>query len=86
MRQDVFVIDFPHMRAGGQHGDNRVCVLDRLGHASGRMRPGSDNLLHGGFRKVERQHLAPADNLPRSHAAAHIAKADECDAGHDENS
>jgi hypothetical protein len=44
--------------------------------------PADNGFLHRGFGKVERMHLAPADNLPCSHAAAHIAKADECDAGH----
>jgi len=70
------------VRPGGQHGDDHLGVLDRLGHRGNGAAPGLGGALQRGGRQVEGGDVMPGLGLIGGHAAAHVAETDEGDASH----
>ena len=71
-----------HMRAGRQHGDDRVGAGDGLAGARRNGDAGCGGRRLRRIDKIEaRDRMARLDEI-RGHRRAHVAEADECDFGH----
>ncbi len=72
-----------HVFTGGQHGDDDLGALRRLGGARGRGATCSDEgVARGGIDVVARDPMARLDEIGR-HGRAHVAEADETDGRHE---
>ncbi len=83
MDQHLLAIDRANVGSGRQHGDHHLGVLDRLGHRWRSRTTGLHRARHGGVGQVEGLHRVLRLGLVGGHPAAHVAEADESDAGHD---
>ena len=70
------------MLAGGQHGDDDLGALDRLGRALGLVGALLDRGRDGCVRQVEGDHLMLRLAEIRGHRATHVAETDEGDLRH----
>ena len=78
----IVVEDRADMPGGREHGDDDVSIPDRFGGRGSSGTTTFDRVAHRLGDEVEGADLMPRLGEVRGHPAAHVAKADECDACH----